>query len=88
MALPALRNTTSEVRNETRCGAGGYVVSEERLNHDAFTLPEGRVVLQWPARLSPESYADLKDWLDLMARRIARVVHEQPPATAVEGGQS
>ena len=44
------------------------------MNQDTFTLDEGKVVLQWPSRISPENYKDLKDWLDLMNRRIKRAV--------------
>lgn len=44
------------------------------MNHDVFTLDEGQVVLQWPAKLSPESYEDMKDWLELMARKVKRAV--------------
>lgn len=47
------------------------------MNQDTFTLAEGQVILQWPSKISPESYEDLKDWLDLMARKVKRVVHEQ-----------
>ena len=42
------------------------------MKEDVFTLDEGDVVLQWPATLSSASYADLKDWLDLMLRKIER----------------
>lgn len=41
---------------------------------DTLTLEEGQVVLQWPSTISPENYEDLKDWLDLMARRIKKAV--------------
>lgn len=46
------------------------------MNQDTLTLDEGQVVLQWPASISPENYEDLKDWLDLMSRRIKRAVRE------------
>ena len=42
------------------------------MKEDVFTLDEGNAVLQWPATLSPASHADLKDWLDLMLRKIER----------------
>lgn len=42
------------------------------MNSDTFTLDEGQVVLQWPAKMSPESYDDFKAWLDVMAKRIKR----------------
>lgn len=49
------------------------------MNQDTFTLDEGQVVLQWPSRISPESYEDLKDWLDLMARKVSRAVRAADP---------
>jgi hypothetical protein len=45
---------------------------------DVFTLTEGDVVLRWPANLSRDSYADLKDWLEVMVRKIGRVVTKDP----------
>ena len=42
------------------------------MKEDVFTLAEGDAVLQWPTTISPESYTDLKDWLDLMLRKIER----------------
>ena len=44
------------------------------MNESTFPLDEGQVVLQWPAKLSKESYEDLKVWLDLMGTRVARSV--------------
>lgn len=57
------------------------------MNQDTFTLDEGQVVLQWPARISPESYADLKDWLDLMARKVKRAVRDAEPITEPPQGE-
>lgn len=47
------------------------------MNQDTLTLDEGQVVLQWPATISPENYEDLKDWLELMSRRIKRAVKSE-----------
>jgi hypothetical protein len=47
---------------------------------DTFSLDEGQVVLQWPAKMSAESYQDFKDWIELQMRKIARAV-EAPPAS-------
>ncbi len=54
------------------------------MNQDTFTLDEGQVVLQWPASFSPENYEDLKDWLELMARRMKRAVREAKEETKQE----
>jgi len=48
------------------------------MNQDSITLDEGQVILQWPANISPENYEDLKAWLDVMTRRIARAAGVQP----------
>ncbi len=45
---------------------------------EVFTLTEGDVVLQWPSEMSPESYADFKDWLDLIARKAERASQVKP----------
>ncbi len=42
------------------------------MNTEIFTLDEGEVTLQLPAKMSPESYEDFKAWLDLIARKAKR----------------
>ncbi|MDP3091960.1 MAG: hypothetical protein Q8N04_14890 [Nitrospira sp.] len=49
------------------------------MNSDTFTLDEGQVILQWPAKMSHESYEDFKSWLDLVARKAKRAV-DKPSA--------
>lgn len=49
------------------------------MNSDTSTLDEGQVVLQWPTKMSPESYDDFKAWLDLMAKRIKRASEKTDP---------
>jgi hypothetical protein len=39
-----------------------------------FPLPEGVAALEVPEHLSPESYEDLKDWIEVMMRRAKRAV--------------
>ena len=41
---------------------------------DTLTLPQGKVVLQWPATISQEDYQDVEAWLHLMGRRVKRAV--------------
>jgi len=55
------------------------------MNQDTLTLDEGQVVLQWPASISPENYEDLKDWLELMSRRIKRAVSKDTSYTLPGG---
>jgi len=47
------------------------------MNNDVFTLNEGDVVLQWPSKMSPESFEDFKDWLDLITRKAKRAVEKK-----------
>lgn len=50
------------------------------MNSDTFTLDEGQVILQWPAKMSPESYEDFKLWLDLVSRKAKRASEKYDPA--------
>jgi hypothetical protein len=50
------------------------------MNSDVFTLDEGEVILQWPSRMSPESYEDFKDWIELMTRKAKRSVKSKEDA--------
>jgi hypothetical protein len=43
-----------------------------KMQEDIYSLPEGRVVIQWPCALTPESIQDIKDWLKLVERKISR----------------
>jgi hypothetical protein len=42
------------------------------MREDIFSLAEGQVKIQWPTPLSQESIQDLKDWLKILERKIAR----------------
>jgi hypothetical protein len=44
------------------------------MNNEVFALAEGEVTLQWPTNMSPESYEDFKEWLNLLAKKIKRTV--------------
>jgi hypothetical protein len=64
---------------------GGILVNKRipaklGMNSDVFTLDEGEVILQWPSRMSPESYADFKDWIELMTRKAKRSVKSKEEA--------
>jgi hypothetical protein len=34
---------------------------------------EGQVILQWPEKMSQESYDEFVDWIELQLRKIARL---------------
>ena len=44
------------------------------LRQDVFPVPEGEISIQWPVSLSPESFEDVGDWLDVLKRKIRRSV--------------
>jgi hypothetical protein len=48
------------------------------MKEDVFTLREGDVVMQWPERLSSDSFADLETWATLMLRKIKREAVDAP----------
>lgn len=50
-------------------GASGGSVT---VRQDVFSITEGDVVLSWPASLSLESIEEIKDWLKIAERKIAR----------------
>jgi hypothetical protein len=47
---------------------------------DVYNLgsDEGQVILQWPEKMSAESYAELEDWIALQMRKIARLNSIKP----------
>jgi len=46
------------------------------LRQDVFSVPEGEISIPWPVSLSPESFEDVGDWLDILKRKIGRSVKE------------
>ena len=54
------------------------------MNNEVFTLSEGEVVLQWPNQMSPESYEDFKDWLELITRKAKRMVDKKTEIETAE----
>jgi hypothetical protein len=55
------------------------------MRQDVFSLAEGTVTIQWPTQLSAESIQDLKDWLKIVERKIARSTVEKEQADGDEG---
>ncbi|MGA2149453.1 MAG: hypothetical protein ABSH49_31340 [Bryobacteraceae bacterium] len=53
-------------------------ILHSRSYQDVFSLTEGPVTIQWPATLSAESFEDLRDWLDIVKRKIGRSVTSRP----------
>jgi hypothetical protein len=44
------------------------------VKQDTFSLDEGQVVLQFPEKMSSDSYEDFKDWIELQLRKIKRSI--------------
>jgi len=47
--------------------------SKPGIRREVFALDEGEAVLQWPAQLTPGGVAELKDWLNLVIRKVERI---------------
>lgn len=52
-------------------------VRPNAMNTETFSLEEGQATLQLPAKLSQESYEDLKSWLDLIMKRMKRAADKK-----------
>lgn len=50
------------------------------IRQDTFTLDEGQAILQWPDRLSADSFEDFESWIQLQLKKIKRsiAVHDVP----------
>ena len=48
------------------------------MREDVFSLAEGDVTFQWPTPLSADSIQDLRDWLKIVERKIARSMTTEP----------
>jgi hypothetical protein len=48
------------------------LLPQTNMQEDVYSLPEGRIVVQWPTALSPESVQEIKDYLKLLERKIVR----------------
>lgn len=41
---------------------------------DVFSLDEGQVILEWPEKMSAESYEDFQSWVEIQLRKIKRSI--------------
>lgn len=52
---------------------------------DIFSTTEGEFVIQWPEKMSADTYEDFTDWLKLQHRKIGRIVEaEDKPELDIE----
>src|SRR5690606_8690773 len=43
---------------------------------DVWTIDEGQVVLQWPAKMSAASFEDFEAWIQLQLKKIKRGIEQ------------
>lgn len=70
--LPAGETKKEDSEKMAAHHPGALLVPKSNVQEDVYSLPEGRVVVQWPAPLSAESIQELKDYLKLLERKITR----------------
>lgn len=65
---------TAEAKMEQAQADGAKVLppAPQGIKQDVFSLDEGQAVIQWPANMSEESFADFKEWLKLLEKKIGR----------------
>jgi hypothetical protein len=56
------------------------LLPQTTMQEDVYSLPEGRIVMQWPSALSAESVQEVKDYLNLLERKIVRSTKKKEPA--------
>ncbi|HEY2546454.1 MAG TPA: hypothetical protein VGI46_10340 [Candidatus Acidoferrum sp.] len=73
---PATAATITQVETRPSAPVAPAVpsVAGARMQKDVFSLTEGEVTLFWPSPLSADSMEDLKAWLALVQKKIARTV--------------
>jgi hypothetical protein len=79
--LPVSQLTRAAAPIPTPAPQGLRVQSSPQINmqEDVYSLPEGRIVVQWPTALSPESVQEIKDYLKLLERKIVRSTKKDDP---------
>jgi hypothetical protein len=55
------------------------LLPQTNMNEDVYSLPEGRIVVQWPTPLSAESVQEIKEYLKLLERKIMRSTTKELP---------
>jgi hypothetical protein len=74
---PATASILSEPKGriiDVGTGSAPKVRQMEDHLQDVFNVDEGQAVVQWPAGMSADSYADFVAWLDIIKRKIKRQI--------------
>ena len=67
-----VNDLASQAKPEVAKPTVNALSGKSTMREDVFSLTEGKVTIQWPTPLSAESITDLKDWLKIVERKIAR----------------
>jgi len=78
---PSDSNRTTEVSGATR---PKRTPMQAGMKEDVFTLNEGPIVLQYPDRLSQESFEDFESWLQLIIRKAKRSIRTNESENSAE----
>jgi hypothetical protein len=75
--LPAQRNPQRRPQAE----------GDRSMRQDVFSLDSGDVTISWPVPLTQEAITDIKDWLKIVERKIARSLAEPKQPEAEEAAK-
>lgn len=50
------------------------------MRQETFALDNGEVTIQWPSKMSKESFEDFSDWLDILKRKVRRSIEHDEAA--------
>lgn len=75
----AMQSSSDRIADEVAKTSGMRVPSISDIpamgsRRDVFSLDEGRVILEWPEKMSPESYEDFQSWIEIQLRKIKRSI--------------
>lgn len=56
------------------------------VRREVFVIPEGDVIIQWPSKMSGDSFQDLNDHLKIFLRKLKRTL--PPPSSSDQGSDS
>jgi hypothetical protein len=77
LPIDQLSKVNAPIGEDGSGGEGTRIPPKTGMKNEVFTLDEGEATLQWPTKMSPESYEDFKAWLDLIARKAKRTVDKK-----------
>jgi hypothetical protein len=70
----------AETLGQSTQGSGLKDLPKSGVRREVFALDNGEAILQWPAQLTADGVAELKDWLTLVIRKVERISKAEPKA--------